>query len=278
MHRPTASRPGARLARAHTARMSGDTPSNQPFAGHGGVYWRRRVIALAAGIAVVGLIVWTVNGALGGGAASPSAQVSRVTGHGHPAGAGRASGTAAASAASPRATHPAAGASGPGHSRPPRTGPRGTHPSQRDTAGKTHPCAPASLVITLFAAQYSYPAHALPRFQADVVSTAPGICSFALTDGRVQLLIKAGGIRRVWDSADCARPAPAARAAVAPARLSRGVPAVLWFTWDRKTSVPGCRVPGRAAHPGTYTATATSGRLSSQSLIFVLRAPGIGVP
>lgn len=256
--------------------MSGNAPGNHPFPGQGAVYWRRRVIALAAGIAMLGLIVWTINGALGGGTASPSAQVSQIRGHhARPAAAGRASVPATASPeAAAQATRTPARPSGPGRSSPPQARTRGArkaHPAA--VAGKAHPCAPASLVLSLFAARYSYPAHTLPRFQVDVVSTAPGACRFSLGGGHVQLLIKSGGIHRVWDSADCSRPAT-----VTPTRLARGVPAVVQFTWDRKTSAPGCRVPGRAARPGTYTATASSGRLSSQSVIFVLRAPGIAVP
>jgi hypothetical protein len=241
------------------------------------------VIALAAGITVVGLVAWTVNGALGGGSASQSAQVSRVSAGStpHPAATSRPAASAAGPtpAATPdpsagpghHASAPAArgrqgtGAAGPGHS-----GRAGHGPQAGPTVGT---CPGGDVVLSLFAARYSYPAHAQPQFQVDAVSTAPGTCTFALGAGNVQLLVKAGGLRRVWDSADCARPAvPQA------ARLAKGVPAVLNFTWDRETSAPGCRLPRRAARPGTYTATAYSGQLSSQSLIFVLRAPGIGVP
>jgi len=226
------------------------------------------VIALAAGIAVVGLVAWTVNGALGGGAASQSAQVTHVNGGGarHPA-------TTGSPAAGPTPAATPDASPGAGHaSTPPGRGHSGRTAHQAQASRNVGTCPPGDLVLSLFAARYSYPAHARPQFQVDVVSTAPGTCTFALGAGHVQLLIKAGGIRRVWDSADCARPA-----GPQPARLAKGVPAVLSFTWDRKTSAPGCRLR-RAARPGTYTATAYSGRLSSQSLIFVLRAPGIAVP
>ena len=260
--------------------MSGITPGNQQSPGQSDVYWRRRVIALAAGIAVVGLVAWTVNGALGGGAASQSAQVTQVNRPGarHPAATGSpAAGPtpAATPDPSPRAGHDASPPPGRGHqgTGAPGRGHRGRTAHRAQAARNVGTCPPGDLVLSLFAARYSYPAHARPQFQVDVVSTAPGTCTFALGAGHVQLLIKAGGIRRVWDSADCARPAgPQA------ARLAKGVPAVLRFTWDRKTSAPGCRLPRRLARPGTYTATAYSGRMSSQSLIFVLRAPGIGVP
>ena len=232
---------------------------------------------------MVGLVAWTVNGALSAGPASPAAQVSRVSAGStrHPA----ATSSPAASAAGPTPAVTPDPSAGPGHhaSAPPARGRQGggaAGPGHRGRAGHGSPatgtvgtCPRGDVVLSLFAARYSYPAHALPRFQVDVVSTAPGTCTFALGGGHVQLLVKAGGIRPVWDSADCARPAgPQA------ARLARGVPAVLNFTWDRKTSAPGCRLPRRAARPGTYTATAYTRQLSSQSLIFVLRAPGIGVP
>jgi hypothetical protein len=107
----------------------------------------------------------------------------------------------------------------------------------------------------------------------DVVSTAARPCSFDLGAKNVQLVIRAGGERRVWDSADCVR-----SAGHRMGRLTRGVPAVLRISWDRKTSVAGCRLPGKAAQPDTYTATARSGALRTQSLIFVLGGPGVAVP
>jgi hypothetical protein len=45
------------------------------------------------------------------------------------------------------------------------------------------------------------------------------------------------------------------------------------ITWNRKTSAPGCRDPHRAVRPGTYTATAYSGKLSSRAMTFVLKGP-----
>jgi hypothetical protein len=53
---------------------------------------------------------------------------------------------------------------------------------------------------------------------------------------------------------------------------------LLHISWDRKTSVPGCRLAPTVAGPGTYTATANSGQLTSNTLIFVLRGAGLAVP
>ena len=78
------------------------------------------------------------------------------------------------------------------------------------------------------------------------------------------IVIRAGGKHQVWDSADCA--GPAARVTT----LARGVPAAVQISWNRKTSAPGCRAPHRAVRPGTYTATAYIGNVSSRAMSFVL--------
>jgi hypothetical protein len=113
----------------------------------------------------------------------------------------------------------------------------------------------------------------LPRFQLDVVSTAARPCSFDVGAKNVQLVIKAGGERRVWDSAACL-----GSRGHRLEQLTRGVPAVLRVSWDRKTAGASCRQPGPAAGPGTYTAIARSGPLHSQSLIFVLGGRDVTVP
>jgi hypothetical protein len=249
--------------------MPRSSPDNQGSAGQTDVYWRRRVIALAAGIGVVGLIVWTVNGALGPGTARPSANVNHLAGQAtlHPAV------TTPSPTGTPSAT--AAGtptAAGTAHGTP--TGaPASKRAGPAPAAGGSGACRSADIVLSLSAAQYSYPAHALPQFEINVVSTASRACTFDVGARNTQLLIRAGGQAKVWDSADCLRP-PGRQVT----RLARGVPAVVRITWDRKTSAPGCRLPRKMARPGTYTATAYSGHLLSPTLIFVLSARGIAVP
>jgi hypothetical protein len=272
--------------------MSGSTPGSRQSPGQSDVYWRRRVIALAVAIGVLALIAWTVNGTLGGAGNARTAADTTPAGQHARRGIAPAAATSpavspstaaptAAGAATPRPTASAHGQHGQakhgqakhgqakhGQARP------GRHRAGPGTAasGRAAACPRGSVVLSLFTAKYRYPAHQAPRFQLDVVSTAPRPCSFDLGARHVQLVIKAGGERQVWDSADCAA------AGHRMTRLSRGVPDVLQVSWDRKTTAAGCRRAGKAARPGTYTATARSGPLHSQSLIFVLGGPGIAVP
>ena len=268
-------------------------PADQPkSAAAVNVYWRRRVIALVAGLGMLVLVTWTVNGALGGGGTQRTTNLSQTTGHhSAPPAPGSGSGTPGTvpSSTKPSSTVPSstvpsstvpsgtvsgrAGASGTGGA-PSRAGKPTPTPSSSATHHPTPMgvCSGANLVLSLSSARYSYRAHARPQFDVSVVSTARGRCTAALGAAHLHIRIRAGGKTRVWDSADCAR------SATRVTTLARGVPVVVQFTWNRTTSAPGCRAPHRAVRPGTYTATAYSGHRSSQAMIFVLKGRGIAVP
>lgn len=246
------------------------------------VYWRRRVFALTGAIGVLVLIAWTINGALGGAGNAQQAADTTHTGHHHH------SGVAAAPATSPAV--PAATATPTPTPTPTRTvtpRPTGSASAKHDQAkhnrgqakqdsagtGSAGACPRGSVVLSLFTGKYHYPAHQVPRFELDVVSTAARPCSFDVGAKNVQLVIKAGGERRVWDSAACL-----GSRGHRMVQLTRGVPVVLRVSWDRATAGASCGQPGPAAQPGTYTAIARSGRMHSQSLIFVLGGRNVTVP
>jgi hypothetical protein len=248
-------------------RGSADQPKTP---GEVNVYWRRRVIALAAGLGMLVLVTWTVNGALGGGPRQATDLSQTTSQHSgarstRPA-AGSASatpsGTATATPSPAGDPAPSPSPSATGHASAKRH--RQAH-GRNPAAGAPAACPRADLVLSLTLARHSYPARAQPEFGVDVVSTAPGRCTTDLGGTRLRIVVKAAG-KQVWDSADCAGPAPRAT------RLARGVPAAVQITWNRKTSSPGCR-GARRARPGTYTATAYSGNVSSRAMGFLLKGP-----
>ncbi len=249
------------------------------------VYWRRRVFALTGAIGALVLIAWTINGALGGAGNAQQAADTTHTGHHHHSGLAAAAATSpavpvATATATPTRTATATprptGSAGAKHNQAKHTqAKQGRNQAKQDAAGKgsAGACPRGAVVLSLFTTNYHYPGHQVPRFQLDVVSTAARPCSFDVGAKSVQLVIKAGGERRVWDSAACL-----GSRGHRMQQLTRGVPVVLRVSWDRKTAGASCGQPGPAAQPGTYTAIARSGRLHSQSLIFVLGGRNVTVP
>ncbi len=249
------------------------------------VYWRRRVFALTGAIGALALIAWTINGALGGAGNAQQAADTTHTGHHHHSGLAAAATTSPAVPAAtatptptPTATatpRPTGSASAKRNQAKHTQAKHSRNQAKQDAAGKgsAGACPRGSVVLSLFTTKYHYPGHQVPRFQLNVVSTAARPCSFDVGAKNVQLVIKAGGERRVWDSAACL-----GSRGHRMEQLTRGVPVVLRVSWDRKTAGASCGQPGPAAQPGTYTAIARSGPLHSQSLIFVLGGRDVTVP
>jgi hypothetical protein len=263
--------------------MGDNTISNNRGKGSSATYWRRRFIALVAGLAIFGVLAWSVSGALAKPKIiSPAANVS--SGKHHPAGGSgpvagaTASTTPAPSAAaspapapdpapSPAASSTAAGTAGKQPKSQP-TAPVTTAPG--DPAGGAghvvfRKCPAAHVVLTVNASQTSYPAHADPQFIVDVVSTGPQACTFNVGAAHLSLLIRTAA-GRVWNSADC----PAGRKSL-PTDLVRGVPTAMPISWNRETSSPGCKVATSKVPAGVYAATASSGNLTSNKAIFRIR-------
>jgi hypothetical protein len=229
------------------------------------VYWRRRALALGLGVGIFALLVWTVNGVADrGNQASPASHITRVHGRatGHHQTAGGPAGSPADSSATPPASPtptPTTAASAPAGA----------------PAGLPAACKPRQVVLSLVPDQGSYGSQEHPRFDVYVVSVGRRDCSFNVGPRSLSVVIKSGGITRIWSSADCVQ-GPGSDVV----ELTTGVPSVLHFSWDRKASSPGCQPSHAAVRPGTYTATVTAsrGRLASQGMVFVLNGPGVAEP
>jgi hypothetical protein len=255
----------------HTRGMGPNAPRDQQRAPQPDIFWRRRLIALALGIAIIGLLAWAVNGVVGGSNATSSAA---DVGHPKTATVPQASTpvtpTVAPSGVGAFAQASATNSPGPSHSPTPTPSPT------RKTVTTAHTgdgCVARDVVITLTAASYSYGSGVLPNFDATVVSTSAHTCAFDIgAKEGVRLVIKSGPAR-VWASSDCP-----GGAGTRITHLARGVPTMLHISWDRKTSVPGCQSAASVARPGTYTATVYSGLMRSNTVVFVLRGAGVAVP
>lgn len=228
-------------------------------------YWRRRLVVLAIGLAVLAAAVWGLSEALrvqprpvqpGSGAGA------RPSGSPGAGGSGQAGTARGRTSQGPRA----AGNSPGGRAGPGRHATVSARPSASASGfGGFKPafCSWHSIVLSVSAAQASFGPGEQPGFSLNVVSTQPADCSFNVGPGHLALVIREGPTR-IWSSADCVSGSPNLVAA-----LRRGIPTVVSIGWDRHTSSPGCS-PARPVPAGDYTAYAVDGSLASPPVTFRL--------
>jgi len=259
-------------------------------------YWRRRVITLCGGLALLALLAWAFSG--GGGKAPNAAQQASQS-------ASQASTALPAAAYSSSPASPSPGAAGTNGSSsasvgsaatlpfpvtssrgsgPPGSGQSGSgSPSAKPTraaaakagAGNAAPgggsgvepngsCAPGSIVLSLFTSRTAYYGGQYPAFQIDAVSTASRTCSFDISPHRLHVQVMSKG-RVIWDSADCSRGEPNRSI-----QFRRGVPAETSVTWRRIVSLPGCVTVASSARPGSYQVQARDSSVASPVRSFKL--------
>jgi hypothetical protein len=242
---------------------------------HADSYWRRRVIALVAGLSLLGVLAWALTG--GGKPPSPAAKASAGVGPAAAYSAAASSSNGAVSTASPGSvtgTSRAVGLPLPtGTSSSGAIGSKPTTPALRPApagataSGRTRPgapCSPGAMVLSLFTSRPDYGGGQDPDFTVDAVSTASGACAFNTSPAKLYVVVMSSG-RIIWDSADCAR-GPAGRVT----DLRRGVPAQESVRWHRTISLPGCVTLASAARPGTYQVQARTATVASPSRTFKL--------
>lgn len=220
-------------------------------------YWRRRVVVLALGVAVLGLPIWAVNKALGG---------SQAPGQGSPrSSAGHAPSPGPRSRAERAPTRETADlGSGP-------RAPQSASPSPASGPGR-QTCAKGAVLLTIRSARHRYGPGEQVTFVVGAVSARSRPCRVDLGSRFTSVVVASGGTP-LWDSSSCLRGTGSQ-----VVMLRRGAPAFLKVTWDRKTSLSGCQGQGTAVRAGTYTAAAFNGRLRSQATAFVLSGRGAAGP
>jgi hypothetical protein len=231
-------------------------------------YWRRRVIVLAVGVAVLGLPIWAVNEALGGGQAprygSPGSNASDVAGPGARSPAERGHSQALTGETADRTSRPRV--------RPqPSALPGGASTASPHQPGQ-QACARGAVVLTLHSIRSRYGPGEPVTFVVGAVSARNRPCRLNLGATFTSVLV-ASGSTSVWDSSSCIR-----RTASRVIMLRRGEPAFLRVTWDRRASLSGCPGQGTAVRAGTYTAAAFNGQLRSRTTTFVLSGRGAAAP
>jgi hypothetical protein len=235
-------------------------------------YWRRRVITLALGLGLLGILAWGFSG--GGGKpvqSNPTAVLpAAALGTAIPGLLGSRSSPSVSGSADTPSVSPGPSARVSPSASPAASGSRRSsadgaqaRPSSSSLAAAAGAdgdrCAPGTVVLSLFTDRASYGPDQFPRFQVYAVSTSSGSCAF--DPGQLQVVVLSSG-RIVWDSADCDHGGGRI------VELTRGIPAQASVTWNRAITLPGCQVLASSAHAGSYTVQAKSATVESPARIF----------
>jgi hypothetical protein len=206
------------------------------------VYWRRRFIFLAAGIALLVLLVLTVHAVRSNGEGTNGAQ-------------GPATPTPTQAAASPSTSAKKTSSSPKSSAKSAAKSSGRSSSAARTTAAPPPKCDVKSLSITSVVGKSTYSVGDTPLLQMQVTNTGSKPCVQDLADRQVEMRVY-NGESRVWGSHDCQiQPGTQART------LAPNMPVRVAITWSGRTSQPGCDGTRQRVGAGTYTLyTALAGR------------------
>ncbi|MFC7451401.1 hypothetical protein [Rhodococcus daqingensis] len=228
------------------------------------IYWRRRALAIGAGVVALILLVWIVT-SLGGGDDEPSAQAAAASssqsnpssGQAAPSSAGDGGGSGSGEASASGSGASGSGDSGGGSSVAGSvSGEAAVSSAAAVPAGQ---CPDQSLAIKASSNQPNYPAGQEPQFGIVVTNIGSATCERDLGAGMQQVLVYSlDGQQRVWSNTDCfPNTAPDIRS------LKPGEQAAFTVKWSGATSEPGCTAPRNPVGPGAYTVVGQLGALRS---------------
>ena len=219
------------------------------------VYWVRRLLVILVVVALVVLATTAVSWLRGGrddGAAA-------ATGAGQSAG-GTASGSDDSSAGD------ASGDDAEDDAEPAADDEEVEDGAESDDAAATPvDCTPEAIQLTLTSADVEFAAGTSPVLTATVSNVGDVPCTVDAGDAEREVVITSGE-DRVWSTKDCATEESASRQLL----LGEGAADTAEIEWDRVRSAEGC--PSGLPEPkaGTYQAVASLGKLSSQTVVFIL--------
>jgi hypothetical protein len=200
------------------------------------VYWRRRLVFVAAGVGVLVLIVMTLKIVTSGGDSPAGAQGTSPT----------TTSRTSASSSLP--------VTSPAKSRVSSSRPRSSSHSSTPTHSTTPPtpaCTTAQLAVAAVTGKSDYRVGDQPLLELQVTNSAGAPCVQDLADAKVELKVY-NGESRVWGSHDCkVQPGTAVRT------LAPHVPVLVAITWSGLSSQPGCAGTRQRVGAGSYTLYAT---------------------
>ncbi|MFG1784778.1 hypothetical protein ACGFIU_20255 [Rhodococcus oryzae] len=228
------------------------------------IYWRRRALAIGAGVVALILFVWIVTSLGGGGddpeaeaAAASSSQSSTSSGQAAPSSAGDAGGSGSGSGEA-SASGSGSGGSG-GDTAVSGSVSGGAAASSSSATVPAGQCPDQSLAIKASSNQPNYPSGQEPQFGIVVTNIGSATCERDLGAGMQQVLVYSlDGQQRIWSNTDCfPNTAPDIRS------LKPGEQAAFTVKWSGATSEPGCTAPRNPVGAGAYTVVGQLGALRS---------------
>lgn len=208
-----------------------------------GVYWRRRMAAVAMSIAAVVLLAFLIGRLVDGGpnpvqgasARSSQPPSSRPEPSSPP--------SMSSSVSEPAPATPPASATPAAPPPPPPPPPQ--------------PCPDAAIAVSAETDQPSYPAGSHPQFRLLIANTSALACVRDVSRSIRELVMTTADGTRVWSSNDCYSPPGEEVRLIQPGeRLQFTV------TWAGRTSAPGCPARRRAVPVGSYLLTGKLGAVT----------------
>jgi hypothetical protein len=200
-----------------------------------GVYWRRRVAAVAMSVAAVVLLAWVIGKQVGGGPSPVHGASARTSQPPSSRPSLEASGRATVSSSVPD----------PAPSPPPAPPP----PPQ--------PCPDPAIAVYAEAEQPSYQVGQRPPLRLLIVNSSAVACYRDVSRNIRELVITTPDGTRVWSSNDCYSPPGEEIRLIQP-----GERLLFTVTWAGRTSAPGCPNRRRSVPAGSYLLTGKLGAVT----------------
>ncbi|WP_019931620.1 hypothetical protein [Nocardia sp. BMG111209] len=214
------------------------------------IYWRRRLLAIAALVLALALAIWLAFTVVRGGTTAKKAP--------------RAAASGTATTAKTAATTTAAATEAPSGTPDPSVSKAAAATANALASGSPASCADQSLAVKLSVGRPTYKPGEQPVFGIVITNISTASCQRDVGSGLQQVSVQSlDGQRRLWSNTDCDTGGPADVRA-----LSAGQQAAFTLTWSGTTSQPNCAGQRVPVPPGAYAVVAQFGSIRSSPETF----------